>query len=413
MIDEVLSRVIFDLIVVLLAAKIGGWLAEKIGQPSVLGELLVGLILGPSLLGFINPFAEGENAKIVFEILTFLGKIGIMLLLFQVGLESNIYKLIKCGITSLIVATIGVTFPIILGFAFCFYILGLSLLTSIFIGATLVATSVGITMRVLRDNRKLNSNEGRIILGAAVIDDVMGLVILSAAMALVTNMNISFSDLLVNTIKSMLFAVIFLVGSIWIGIKFVPKIFRWSNKLKIRRTFVISSFIIMLIYGYAANLTGLAPIVGAFAAGLIFERSEEKEHFEDRIKPVANIFVPVFFVMAGVYMNVYTFGNLSNLLIIISILSIAIFGKMISGLGAIKKKVNKLTIGIGMIPRGEVGLIAASYGLATKVFTNEIYSILILVIMLTTFITPPLLVRAAKKIKTEDEKENEMHEHVM
>jgi len=409
MIDGVLGTVFLDLIVVLLVARIGGWLAEKIGQPSVLGELLVGLILGPSLLGLINPFAEGENIKMVFEILTFLGEIGIMLLLFQVGLESNIYKLLKCGVTSLLVACIGVAVPVVAGFAFCFVFLKYSFAVSLFIGATLAATSVGITMRVLRDIRKINSEEGRIILGAAVIDDVIGLVLLSVMVDLVGTSAVTLSEVVIGAFIKTVVAVLFLATSIWAGIKFSPYIFKIVHKFKMNRTFVVSAFIFMLAYGYAANAIGLAAIVGAFAAGLIFERLEDKEHFEDRIKPVANIFVPVFFVMAGVYMDIYAFGDLSNIILIAVLLTIAVVGKIVAGIGAIRSKAYKLAVGIGMIPRGEVGLIFASYGLAGGLFNNDIYSILVTVIMLTTFVTPYFIVRSMKNVKPEGVKDKHAH----
>ncbi|MEM5872041.1 MAG: cation:proton antiporter [Candidatus Aenigmatarchaeota archaeon] len=397
MIDGVLSTVLLDLIIVLIAAKIGGWLSEKIGQPEVFGEILVGLILGPSILGIINPFATEENAKIIFEIISFLGEIGIMLLLFQVGLESNIYKLIKCGKTSLLVALIGVITPFFLGFSFLFFVLKYSFIISVFVGSTLVATSVGITMRVLKDMKKINSEEGRIILGAAVIDDVIGLIFLSSAIGLLTATNISVNEILVNAFIKMITAILFLTASIWIGIKFSPYIFKIVQKLKIKRTFIVSAFIFMLVYGYLANSVGLAAIVGAFAAGLIFERLEEKEHFKERVKPVANIFVPVFFVLAGSYVSIKSFANPFNLILIIIIFIIAITGKMVSGIGAIKTKAKKMSIGLGMIPRGEVGLICASYGLSAGLFTNDLYSILVAVIMLTTLIAPPCISYSLKR----------------
>src|SRR3989338_669609 len=388
-----ISYILVRIVIILIAAKIGGYIAEKLKQPSVLGELAAGIILGPSLFNFINPY-EPDSA---FQLLHFLGEIGVILLLFQIGLESNIHQLLKAGLTSTLVATIGVAVPVALGFAYSMYaIADIGFNGAFLIGATLAATSVGITMRVLSEIKKVNSHEGKIILGAAVIDDIIGLVILSVVAGLVSGAGQSI-PLVVS--KTILFSVIFLIASIWLGIRYLPKMYTITRPLKINRTFVFSSFVVMMFFAAVADVIGLATIVGAFAAGLIFERLEEKEHFQAKIQPMAHIFVPIFFVVAGLYLDAKALFLPGMLPLVFALTIIAVVGKLVSGFGAIGTKTSKLAIGIGMIPRGEVGLIFSAFGLAASLITKDIYSALVLVIMITTIVTPPFLVRAMKNIK--------------
>jgi len=297
-----LGTLLYKIAVILIAAKLMGWFAEKLNQPSVLGELIAGILLGPSLFNFINPY----EPTMTFTILHFLGEIGVILLLFQVGLESNIYQLLKAGFTASMVAIIGVVVPVAAGFFYAIKYIANDFNVAFLVGATLAATSVGITMRVLSEIKKTNTKEGKIILGAAVIDDIMGLIILSVIAGLVGGASGGTAQIAKIVGTTTLYAAIFLVLSIWIGIKFSPYLFKIGHRMKISRTFVLSSFIITMILAAFADRIGLATIVGAFAAGLIFERLEQKEHFEDRIQPVANVFVPIFFVIAGLYLDVRT-----------------------------------------------------------------------------------------------------------
>jgi Kef-type K+ transport system membrane component KefB len=391
-----IGEILIKIIIILVTAKLFGWLAEKLKQPSVLGELLAGVLLGPSLFNLINPY----EPTLLFSIIHFLGEIGVILLLFQVGLESNIYQLLKSGMTSTLVAIIGVVAPVLMGIGFA---MGLMKITdfnvALLIGATLAATSVGITMRVLSDMKKTNTEEGKIILGAAVIDDILGLIILSVIAGLVEGGTHGSQSLMSIIGLNTLYSVLFLVISIWVGIKYTPLIYKIGKRMKIGRTFVVSSFIFMLILSAIADYIGLATIVGAFAAGLVFERLEEKEHYEERIQPVANIFVPIFFVVAGLYLDVGALMQPGIIPIVLALTVIAIIGKLIAGWGAIGAGVNKLTIGIGMVPRGEVGLIFASFGLTYGLLQAELYSALVIVVMLTTLIAPPLLLIVMKKVK--------------
>jgi len=374
-----LGTVILKLIVVLAAARFAGILAEKIKQPAVLGELLAGVVLGPSIFSFIEPGHE--------PILAFLAEIGVILLLFEVGLESNIHQLLKAGLASTLVAIIGVVLPFGLGYVYA-YSAGMSSIVSIFIGATLTATSVGVTMRVFSELKKIQSEEAKVILGAAVIDDIIGLIILSVIVGIIETGSVSITGIG----KIVLYSVVFLVATLAIGIKFTPFIFKIIHALKIRRTFVISAFLFTLVLAFFANKIGLATIVGAFAAGLVLERTQHKEHIVEKIKPVSNIFVPIFFVMAGVYLNIWSmFEGGGVMRLVFMLFAIAIVGKIASGLGCVRTTAKRFAVGLGMIPRGEVGLIFASYGLTHGIVGDSLYSILVIVIMLSTLIVPPIL----------------------
>ncbi|KHO45311.1 MAG: Na+/H+-exchanging protein [archaeon GW2011_AR3] len=389
---EIFIITLLTIILALILAKIIGELFEKMGQSAVLGELMVGIVMGPSLLHILQP---GEN-----EVFTFLAEIGVILLLFEVGLESNVYKLLKSGMTATLVACVGVAVPLITGYAY-FALSGHPSTVALFIGATLTATSVGITMRVLSDIKRIDTEEGRIILGAAVIDDVIGLIILSIVTGIVELGKVSIFGIGKITFVS----VLFLVLTTWVGIKFTPWLFRYINRMQVRGSVIVFAFALSLILAVMANLIGLATIVGAFAAGLILERTEQKEHIHERIQPVADMFVPLFFIQAGAYIDVHVLANLSNLGFIIVLTLIAIAGKLASGIAVIGKKANPWAIGIGMIPRGEVGLIFATFGLTSGLIDASLYGVLVIMIMLTTFITPPLLKPIMLKLKVKGSKD--------
>src|SRR3989338_46454 len=387
MVTEI-GQILLKVVTIVLLAKAAGWLFDKMKQPPVLGEILVGMLLGPSLVGLIAPDNE--------RILHFLAEIGAILLLFLVGLESNLYQMLKTGLDATLVAIAGVVIPMALGFLF-FYFTGHSILISIFIGATLTATSVGVTARVLADMGKVKTNEGKVVIGAAVVDDVLGLIILAVVVGIAATGTFS----LFQVAKTTVISLVFLVGSIFIGIKFLPFLNKVANKLDTRRTYVVSAFSFAVLLGLAALSVGLATIVGAFAAGLILERTENKHHYEQKIKPVADLFVPIFFIMAGASMDIRLLFKLQTLIITILVLIIALISKVVAGLAVIKTKVSRLIVGIGMIPRGEVGLIFASYGLSNAIFSTQIYSELVVVIMLTTLIAPPLLSLTKKRFTEE------------
>ena len=373
---ELIIDALVRVVIILITAKLAGELFEKFRQSAVLGELLVGVLLGPSLLGFIDP---------TNEILKFLAEVGVILLLFEVGLESNLVKMLKVGWNSFRVAIIGVLIPFILGWAY-YHFMGHTLMVSLFVGATLTATSVGVTIRVLGDIKKVDSPEGRVILGAAVIDDIIGLIILSVLVSMIQVGSVQVSVIA----RSIVFAMLFLVLTTWIGIRYAETIFKYVHSMQVRGALISASVAFAFILAVLANLIGLATIVGSFAAGLVLETTERKEHIIRRIAPVSDLFVPMFFIMAGAHTDLHSL-SLRALPIIGILFVIAIISKLVSGWGCQKKVASRLGVGIGMMPRGEVGLIFATIGLSGGIISAELYGILVIVIMATTLVTPPVL----------------------
>jgi Kef-type K+ transport system membrane component KefB len=398
------ERFLFALALVLVASKILGELAERIKQPAVLGELLGGVILGGSVLAIV-PSITGEPGYETFHLLA---EVGVVILLFEIGLETDLRDLTRVGITSTLVAVVGVLAPFFLGFfsvlAFeRFGILGdidptFAVLIAITVGATLTATSVGITARVLSDMNRLKTEEARIVIGAAVIDDILGLIILAVVSGLIeatkqgADSGISAAEVSIITLK----AFGFLLIAILIGNLASRRLFDLVDKMRVRGVLLLSSLSFALIFAYLAKLVGLAPIVGAFAAGLVLARTNQLKIIEERLKPVADVFTPIFFIMVGAAVNVRVFNpfvsdNIPILLIAFILFIVAVIGKFISGWAVFKKHIKKSVIGIGMIPRGEVGLIFAQMGLISGVFDSRLFSAVTVMVMLTTFIVPPLL----------------------
>ena len=380
-----LDHLLLKLIIILAAAKLMGELFKRLHQPEVLGELVAGIIIGPSLLGWVQ----------VDHYIEFLAEIGVIVLIFEVGLESELKDLLRSGLSSFLVAALGVLFPF--GFGYfavkMFGIAGGSTEVAIFIGTTLTATSVGLTARVLSDSGKLESNESKVILGAAVIDDILGLIILATVVGLIQRHVIETGSLLL-TVGS---AVGFLVGALLIGIYVTPHFMKLIERMQVRGVIFVTSFLWCLFLAFIARKIGLATIVGAFAAGLVVEKATPNVCIGDRIKPVANIFVPIFFVTMGMMVDFRALFNPNTLLLAGILIVIAVISKVLCGWGALGSQVNRLAVGIGMIPRGEVGLIFASYGLANAVISQSVYSAIILMVIVTTLITPPFLKTALEK----------------
>jgi len=375
-----ISNILLTLFYILVAAKIGGELAQRIKQPAVLGELIAGVVVGASVLGLVR-----EN-----DFISILAQIGAIVLLFEAGITSEYESFMKVKLWAFIVAVVGVTFPFIFGYLVSYYS-GLGVIESVFIGATLTATSVGITVRVFQDLGKIKSREAQIVIGAAVVDDVIGLIILAAVIGIVSSGSFS----LINVLRITGLAVAFLGGALLIGNIAAAPILKFIHQMRVRGVLFVFAFAFCLIMAFFSLAVGLAPIVGAFAAGLILSRTEHQEHVENQVKPVADIFVPIFFIMMGAAVNVNLFNpfnpaNHAVLMLAFMLFAVAAFGKILSGF-SVFDKLNKLVIGVGMIPRGEVGLIFAAYGLSHKVIDQQLYVALLIVIVLTTFITPPIL----------------------
>ena len=395
-------EVLLGLIVILLAAKLGGDMFERFKQPAVLGELVLGMIIGNlHLVGFdgFEPFKHDLTLEV-------LAQIGVIILLFEVGLENTVKDMMKVGVASFMVAVFGVIAPFFLGWGVGVWFLPeAETLVHVFIGATLTATSVGITARVLKDINKIDTKEAKIILGAAVIDDILGLVILAVVSGVITAAEaggtggISSGAILLIVAK----AVGFIAGAIILGNWVLPHYFKFGFRLRGKGVFLSFCLLVCFLLSYIAGEVGLAPIVGAFAAGLILDKVHYKEfadagehRIEELVEPISTFLVPVFFVSMGMAVDLTTFGHVQILGFAAVMTIAAIAGKQVCALAIFDKTINRLSIGLGMIPRGEVGLIFAGIGASmilhgTPVVTTSTYSAVVIMVIVTTLVTPPLL----------------------
>ncbi len=395
-----IAALLLALAVILVAAKLGGHLAAKLGQPPVLGELAAGVVLGNlTLVGF-----SGFDYLKTDAAVDMMASLGVILLLFQVGLESTVGQMMKVGLSSVVVATIGVIGPFILGWGVGAWLLpGASVYTHIFLGATLTATSVGITARVLKDLNRSQTDEARIILGAAVIDDVQGLMILAVVTGIIAAADQGIAPSYGAIGLVVLKATAFLVGALVLGVRLTPPMFRWASKLEAGGVLLAMGLIFCFLLAWLADRIGLAPIVGAFAAGLVLENlhyesfvTKGEHSLEQLIEPIGAFLVPVFFVLMGVRTDLSVFANTSVLALASALTIAAIISKQLCGLGAIGPGLDRLSIGIGMIPRGEVGLIFANIGLTLavageRIVSDAVFSAVVVMVIVTTIVTPPAL----------------------
>lgn len=393
-------NVLVWLTIILVAAMLSGDLVSRFGQPAVLGELTAGIILGNlSLIGF----AGLDPIKTDVAIDT-LAQLGVLILLFAVGLESTVGQMMQVGLSSLLVAVAGVVTPFALGWGVGAVLLpDASVYVHAFLGATLCATSVGITARVLQDLNRAQTGEARIILGAAVLDDVLGLLVLAVVTGIVTAVDqgreIAYSDFGLTLGK----AALFLVGSLFIGARLSPRMFSLASRMRARGVLLAIGLAFCFLLSWVAAQIGLAPIVGAFAAGLILENLHYKdftdrgEHgLEELIRPIAAFLVPVFFVVTGMRTDLRALADPSILTLATALTLAAIVGKQACSLGVIGKGIDRLSVGIGMIPRGEVGLIFANIGLGlsidgVSIINSSTFSAVVVMVIVTTVITPPAL----------------------
>lgn len=398
--EDPIGAIVLRLAVILLAAKAGGELATRGGQPAVLGELVAGIAIGNlDLLGWAGLEAiHGDPAVNV------LASLGVLLLLFEVGLESTVRDMLKVGLSSLLVAVTGVVAPFALGWGVGLVLLpDASTYVHAFLGATLCATSVGITARVLQDLGRSTTAEARVVLGAAVIDDVLGLVILAVVSAAVaaadTGGAVSSGSILAIVAK----ASAFLVGALVIGAWLSPRVFRAALRFRTRGVLLALGLAACFLLSWVSGAIGLAPIVGAFAAGLVLEPVHYRgfvdrgEHeLEELVHPISSFLSPVFFVLMGMKTDLRAFGDPGVLVLAGALTAAAIIGKQACGLAVLGRGIDRVTVGIGMIPRGEVGLIFANMGLALTlggrpVLSGATYSAVVIVVVATTLVTPPAL----------------------
>lgn len=376
-----LPRLLLDLLEILVAAKLFAELAERLRVPAVLGEIVAGIIIGPSVLGLVE--LGGDRGVSV----GLLAELGVLLLLLTVGMEMDLGELRRVGGPALSVAVIGVALPFVagigVGLAF-----GLSTNTSIFFGAALTATSVGITARVFGDLRALASTEARIVLGAAVADDVLGLVVLTVVTKLVTGGEVGVG-LVAETVG---LAVLFLAATALVGSLAVPRLFDGlARRATSQATVAVAAMALMLGFALLADVANLAFIIGAFMAGLALGQTRQHERIATDLGAVGNLLIPVFFVSIGINADLSAMTDPGVLGLAAALTAVAVVGKVLAGWGVFGRPADRLLIGLGMIPRGEVGLIFAAIGLSTGVLDDEQYGALLIVILVTTLITPPLL----------------------
>jgi Kef-type K+ transport system membrane component KefB len=395
-----IGHVALALVVILAVAKLGGHLAVRLGQPAVLGELVGGVLVGNlSLLGFSGLESFKTDASI-----DMLSRIGVLILLFEVGLESTVGQMLRVGASALLVATLGVAVPFALGWGVGAWLLPeQGSYVHAFLGATLTATSVGITARVLKDLDRSQSNEARIVLGAAVIDDVLGLVILAVVTGVITAADRGGSLQAGSIVLILAKAAGFLVGALVLGVLVSRRLFSLASKLRARGVLLATGLSLCFLLSWLSGVIGLAPIVGAFAAGLILEDVHYRdfvnrgEHgLEELIHPISSFLVPIFFVVMGMRTDLESFLEPGVLGLAAALTVVAIAGKQVCGFGVLGKGIDRLTVGLGMIPRGEVGLIFANIGLTLSVGGQRIineatFSAVIVMVIVTTMVAPPAL----------------------
>lgn len=369
----------------LLGAKLLGELAERLGQPAVLGELLAGVLLGPSVLGLV-PLTGG---------VLLLAEIGVILLLFEVGLETDLAELARVGGPALAVALAGMALPFLGGF-FLSSAVGQPALTAIFVGAALTATSIGITARVLSELKVLATREGQIILGAAVADDVLGLVVLAVVSRIAGPGGVDTALVL----RATGLAIGFLAVALALGIPLGRWLIGIVGRANVRGVLGAASVAFALLVALAAKKAGSAEIVGAFATGLVLARTNRRHDISQAVKPVVDVFAPLFFVAVGAQVDVailnpFVAGNRASLLLALGLTLVGFLGKFAAGFCA-WGKVRRTFIGAGMVPRGEVGLIFASLGKTTGMLPEGVFVAVVLAVFATTFLAPPLMKRLGR-----------------
>ncbi|WP_457672997.1 cation:proton antiporter [Thiolapillus sp.] len=380
------------LLVILVTARLFAEVAVRLGAPAVIGELTAGIVLGPSMLGWLQP---GEVIKLLAEI-------GILLLLFEVGLETDIRKLVRTGRSSSLVALGGFIIPFVLGFLLAHYLFDLPMLVSLFIGGALTATSIGITIRVLSDLKRRNTREGQIVLGAAVLDDVLGVVLL----ALLYEFSIAGGITLANTARVLAFISLFFVLAPVAARIISLLIKRFDDVSDIPGLIPTAMVSLVLLFAWLAHAMGAPELLGGFAAGLALSRRfflpfgmalrtepEFSRRIEEQMLPIIQLFTPIFFVMVGLSLNLQEIDWGSAFIWAFSFLFllVAIIGKFAGAMFIDEPLRQRVIIGVAMIPRGEVGLIFAELGRTSGIFDNEVYAGMIMVIALTTLLPPFLM----------------------
>ena len=413
----ILAGVLLSLVVIYIASKLGGEVCLRLNLPPVLGELVGGVLIGVSvfklllfpeggvaaeeslimqlLLGAtdLTPGVAQEVFSAQSEVVSIISELGVIILLFEIGLESDLKELIRVGPQAAIVAIVGVVTPFTLGTVGLITLFNVDPIPSVFAGAALTATSIGITAKVLAEINQLSSNEGQIIIGAAVMDDILGIIVLAVVGSLVKTGEIQVTNIVYLVIS----ATAFVVGSILLGRLLSPFYVGLVNRMKTRGQLLLVSLCIAFVLSFIAQIVQLEAILGSFAAGLILAETEKREDLEEQILPLSDFFVPVFFVCVGAKTDVSVLNpaipaNREGLIIAAFLIVVAIVGKVVTGFTLVgKSDLNKLAIGVGMIPRGEVGLVFAGVGAASGALTSSTEAAIIMMVIITTFVAPPWL----------------------
>ncbi|NJK99993.1 MAG: cation:proton antiporter [Spirulinaceae cyanobacterium SM2_1_0] len=413
----ILASVLLSLVFVYIASKVGGEICARINLPPVLGELVGGVVIGISALHILvfpesgaiasdsllmkllelttslDPAAASSIFASQSEVISVLSELGVVILLFEIGLESDLQELIRVGPQAAVVAVVGVVVPFVGGTVGLVYLFGIPAVPAIFAGAALTATSIGITAKVLAELGRLSAKEGQIIIGAAVLDDVLGIIVLAVVASLVKTGEIQ----ILNIVYLSISAGVFLIGTILLGRFLQPLFVGLVNEMKTRGQLLLVALTFGFVLSYIATAIQLEAILGAFAAGLVLAETEKRQELEEQILPVADILVPVFFVGVGAktdlsVLNPAVPSNREGLIVAVFLIVVAIIGKLVTGFTVFGQPgLNKLAIGVGMIPRGEVGLVFAGVGSASGALSEATEAAIVMMVIFTTFLAPPFL----------------------
>jgi Kef-type K+ transport system membrane component KefB len=385
------SKVALATALILTVAKVGGDVAARLRQPSVLGELLGGILLGSLPVPFL---AEVRNDPSI----DMLARLGVLVLLFQVGLDSTVREVVRVGTASAAVAALGTLGTLVVGWgAAALALPRATTLHHVFLAAALTATSIGISARVLRDARAGRSREALTILGASVLDDILGLVVLAIVSGAASHASAGYAIDALSVAWLVLKTLLFLAGAILVGVKLSPALFRVTSQLRTEGALLATGLSLCFVLAWASDAIGLAPIVGAFTAGLILEESHSsafvargEASLADRVEPISSWLVPIFFVLMGMRADFRALGDLHTLLLAGALAAAAVLGKLLCAVGA-PRGTDRIAVALGMLPRGEVSLVFANLGLSLELLDGGQYSALVVVVILTTLAAPALL----------------------
>jgi Kef-type K+ transport system membrane component KefB len=379
-----IPHLLLVLAALLVTAKLLGALAQRLGQPAVLGELLAGVVLGASAFGLLDPTDPAIEA---------LSELGVIVLLFEIGLNTDLRSMTRVLGTATTVAIVGVVLPLVLGYAAVVGLLGLDRIPALVCAAALTATSIGISARVLSDIGQLKSREGQVVLGAAVLDDIVGLVVLSVVTGVVTGGSWSVAGIILTTVISLGFV----AAAVTVGPFLARPVFSSIQAIRAPGTLAVVALAFALVLSALAASVGSAMILGAFAAGMILNTTVERTEIERATTTIGHLLVPIFFASVGAAVKLSAFTEPSTLAVAALLIGVGVVGKFLAAYAPWWFRGNKPLIGVAMIPRGEVGLIFAQMGLATRAISPSLFSALTLMVLVTTFLAPPVLARVGAK----------------